>query len=99
MTPISLRKRCGTSWNTEPLPVPSASIAITNSPSAAGSVAACGTPASASAATTNTIIKALTPPMRSASAPPIGRTSDPAKTQPAVQYPAITGVRPNWSVK
>ena len=27
MTPISWRKRCGTSWNTEPLPMPNASMA------------------------------------------------------------------------
>jgi hypothetical protein len=40
MHPDSLRwKRCGTSWNTEPLPMPSAAITTTNSMSATGSVA------------------------------------------------------------
>ncbi len=39
MTPISERKRCGTSWNTEPLPMPSASMPTTNSASA---IQACG---------------------------------------------------------
>jgi hypothetical protein len=34
----------------------------------------------------------LTPPMRSATLPPIGRTSEPAKTQAAVKKPAIFGV-------
>ena len=35
ITPISWRKRCGTSWNTEPLPMPNASMAQANSASAA----------------------------------------------------------------
>src|SRR4029078_11240246 len=39
ITPISLRKRCGTSWNTAPLPIPSVPITTTNSVSAIGSVA------------------------------------------------------------
>ena len=41
MTPISLRKRWGTSWNTAPLPMPSASMATTKTLSA---IQACGRP-------------------------------------------------------
>ncbi len=59
-------------------------MATTNSDSAAARVGAMLTPASAAAATVNTMVNVLTPPIRSASAPPIGRTNDPAKTQAAV---------------
>jgi len=41
----------------------------------------------------------LIPPTRSATMPPMGRTSDPANTHAAVKYPAITGDRPYWSLK
>ena len=41
----------------------------------------------------------LTPPMRSATLPPIGRTSEPAKTQAAVKKPAIFGSRPYCVLK
>ena len=34
ITPISWRKRCGTSWKTEPLPIPNANMATTNSANA-----------------------------------------------------------------
>jgi 3-dehydroquinate dehydratase-2 len=37
--------------------------------------------------------------IRSASAPPSGRNREPAKTQPAVKKPAVTGGRSYWALK
>ena len=44
-----------------------------------------GLPKDSEAATIYTTVSVFTPPIASASAPPSGRTSDPANTQPAVQ--------------
>ena len=48
------------------------------------------TTTSAAAATTYMTVSARTPPSRSAMIPPTGRTSEPANTQAAVRYPAVT---------
>ena len=52
-----------------------------------------------SAANTYITDSDLMPPMRSATLPPIGRTSEPANTQPAVKKPAVCGARPYWVLK
>ena len=100
MTPISFLKRCGTSWNTAPLPMPSDNMAQTKTTSA---IQASGKPkltmARKIAAKMYMTVSDLTPPMRSATLPPIGRTSEPAKTQPAVKKPAILGSRPYCVLK
>jgi hypothetical protein len=100
ITPISLRKRWGTSWNTAPLPIPSDSMAHTKT---ARACQASGRPkltmARNSAASTYITVRLLMPPMRSATLPPMGRTRLPANTQAAVKKPAVFGSSPYWVLK
>ncbi len=85
ITPISLWKRCGTNWNTAPLPAPRLSMATTNRPRAAIELDKWKpTAAMQMAARVYTISRLRMPPMRSARAPPSGRIRLPAKTQAAV---------------
>ncbi|MNV91179.1 hypothetical protein D3C71_1856470 [compost metagenome] len=85
ITPISWRKRCGTSWNTAPLPAPKPSMALTNRARAAVALGRLKpTAAMPTAATLYIASRVRMPPKRSARAPPSGRIRLPAKTQAAV---------------
>jgi hypothetical protein len=75
--------------------MPNASMAQANSASAPYTLGGWKlTKTSAIAAIAYIRLSVLMPPMRSASAPPIGRTSEPQNTQAAVKYPACTASRP-----
>ncbi|MNV86616.1 hypothetical protein D3C71_1806660 [compost metagenome] len=85
ITPISRRKRCGTNWNTAPLPAPRPSMAVTNRASATVELDRLKpTAAMLSEATLYITSRERIPPMRSAKAPPSGRIRLPAQTQAAV---------------
>ncbi|MNR43055.1 hypothetical protein D3C85_1616400 [compost metagenome] len=85
ITPMLWRKRCGTSWNTAPLPAPRLSMATTNSARAAAELDRLKpTTVRHSEATVYITSRVRMPPMRSASAPPSGRSRLPANTQAAV---------------
>ncbi len=83
-TAVDVRKRCGTSWNTAPLPAPSAEKATTSSTTisqgCAGMVAAASMLAMT---TTKTPISRRMPPTRSAIQPPATRSTLAATMMPA----------------
>ena len=66
ITPIWRGKRCGTNWNTEPLPQPSVAISTKSSVGAIGNAGSCATPKARMPMMPKSTVSILTPPKRSA---------------------------------
>lgn len=99
-TAVVSGQRKGTSWNSAPLPAPSAAkhsmkskvVTASEPPARPHSV-------SVTATAPSTPDSVAMPPTRSEIQPPSTRTADPISVASIVSWPACTLVTPNWSWK
>ena len=97
-TAVDSGQRSGTSWNSAPLPAPSAAKHTRNSSIVTGSeFSAKPHSTMLTAVMASTPVSVLTPPQWSDSQPPITRSAAPRKAASMVSCPACTLLTPNWS--